>query len=94
MAVNENNLIWIDLEMTGLDPQLDQIIEIATVVTSAQLDILAQGPVVAIHQPDSILEAMDEWNRRPSNSCANMWSREGRRCAATASVRIAAFWLD
>ena len=62
MAVNENNLIWIDLEMTGLDPQRDQIIEIATVVTSAQLDILAQGPVVAIHH--SILEAMDEWNTR------------------------------
>ena len=56
------NLIWIDLEMTGLDPQQDQIIEIATVVTSAGLDILAQGPVIAIHQPDEVLNAMDEWN--------------------------------
>ena len=64
MAIADNNLIWIDLEMTGLDPQRDQIIEIATVVTTAQLDILAQGPVIAIHQADAILEAMDEWNTR------------------------------
>ena len=62
MAVADNNLIWIDLEMTGLDPQQDQIIEIATVVTNAGLDILAQGPVIAIHQPDYILDGMDEWN--------------------------------
>jgi oligoribonuclease len=62
MAIAETNLIWIDLEMTGLEPQRDQIIEIATVVTDAQLQILAQGPVVAIHQPDSIMQAMDEWN--------------------------------
>jgi oligoribonuclease len=64
MAVDENNLIWIDLEMTGLEPQQDQIIEIATVVTDANLKILAQGPVVAIHQPDDIMQAMDEWNTR------------------------------
>lgn len=62
--INENNLIWIDLEMTGLNPQKDVIIEMATVVTDAQLNILAEGPVVAIHQPDPILEAMDEWNTR------------------------------
>ena len=64
MAINENNLIWIDLEMTGLDPQTDQIIEIATVVTDANLGILAQGPVISIHQPDEIMNAMDEWNTR------------------------------
>jgi oligoribonuclease len=64
MAVGENNLIWIDLEMTGLDPQRDQIIEIATVVTDANLEILAQGPVIAIHQPEEILRAMDDWNTR------------------------------
>ena len=62
MSVDDTNLIWIDLEMTGLDPQNDQIIEIATVVTNAQLKVLAQGPVIAIHQSDSILDAMDEWN--------------------------------
>ena len=62
MTLAETNLIWIDLEMTGLEPQRDQIIEIATVVTDAHLQILAQGPVIAIHQPDSILQTMDEWN--------------------------------
>ena len=56
MAVSEDNLIWIDLEMTGLDPQHDQIIEIATVITDSKLEELAQGPVIAIHQPAAILE--------------------------------------
>ncbi len=55
-------LIWIDLEMTGLDTQHDEIIEIATIVTDANLDVLAEGPVLAIHQPDPILEGMDDWN--------------------------------
>ncbi len=62
MTLNDTNLIWIDLEMTGLDPQKDQIIEIATVVTDAGLKTLAQGPVIAIHQPAEVLDAMDEWN--------------------------------
>ena len=60
--MDDNNLIWIDLEMTGLDTQHDQIIEIATVVTDSNLAILAQGPVIAIHQPDEIINAMDAWN--------------------------------
>ncbi len=59
---NENNLIWIDLEMTGLNPDTDVIIEMATVVTDANLNILAEGPVIAIHQPDSIILNMDDWN--------------------------------
>ena len=62
--MDELNLIWIDLEMTGLDTVKDVIIEIATVVTDKDLNILAEGPVVAIHQSDEILDGMDEWNTR------------------------------
>jgi len=58
------NLIWIDLEMTGLDTTADRIIEIATIVTDTDLQEIAAGPVIAIHQPDSVLEGMDEWNTR------------------------------
>ena len=59
-----DNLIWIDLEMTGLDPSRDCIIEIATVVTDKQLNVVAEGPVVAIHQDGATLDGMDEWNTR------------------------------
>ena len=62
MSIHADNLIWIDLEMTGLNPDADHIIEIATIVTDAQLNLLAEGPVFAIHQSDEILGAMDEWN--------------------------------
>ena len=57
------NLIWIDLEMTGLDPERERIIEIATVVTDANLNVLAEGPSLVVHQQDTLLDAMDEWNR-------------------------------
>ena len=63
MQSKADNLVWIDLEMTGLDPDSDRIIEIATIVTDAQLNVLAEGPVLAIHQPDPVLAGMDDWNR-------------------------------
>lgn len=56
-----NYLVWIDLEMTGLDPEKERIIEMATIITDSELNLVAEGPVVAINQPDSLLEAMDEW---------------------------------
>ncbi len=62
MAQNQQNLIWIDLEMTGLDPAGDYIIEIATIVTDEMLNIVAEGPELVVHQADSVLDAMDEWN--------------------------------
>ena len=64
MAQNPNNLIWIDLEMTGLDPARDYIIEIATIITDGNLNIIAEGPEVAINQGEDILSAMDDWNTR------------------------------
>jgi oligoribonuclease len=61
---SDMNLIWIDLEMTGLDTDRDHIIEIATIVTDSDLNVLGEGPVFAVHQPDDILAGMDEWNTR------------------------------
>ncbi|AMG30860.1 oligoribonuclease [Grimontia hollisae] len=61
MSFSDKNLIWIDLEMTGLDPEVHKVIEIATIVTDAELKVLAEGPVLAIHQSDEELAKMDEW---------------------------------
>ena len=69
-----DRLIWIDLEMTGLDPDRDTILEIATVVTDAQLNVLAEGPELAVAQPLPVLEAMDEWNRT-HHSRSGLWRR-------------------
>jgi oligoribonuclease len=76
--MNENNLIWIDLEMTGLDPQADTIIEIATLVTDADLTEVAVGPEIAISTPRSVLEGMDEWNTRTHTESGLV-----RRCLAS-----------
>ncbi|WP_325891034.1 oligoribonuclease [Grimontia sp. NTOU-MAR1] len=70
MSFSDKNLIWIDLEMTGLDPEVHKVIEIATVVTDAELNVLAEGPVLAIHQSDQELAKMDEW-------CTNTHTHSG-----------------
>jgi len=97
MAVDERNLIWIDLEMTGLDPQQDRIIEIATIVTDVDLAILAEGPVIAIHQPETVLAAMDEWNQTHHSASGLLERvRASRHDAAMAEQETLAFlenWL-
>lgn len=70
MAFHESNLIWLDLEMTGLEPSQDRILEIATVVTDSELNVLAEGPVIAVHQSDEVLAGMDEW-------CTNQHGNSG-----------------
>ena len=70
MSMNEKNLVWIDLEMTGLDPEQHKVIEIASIVTDSELNILAEGPVIAIHQSDVELGKMDDW-------CTNTHTHSG-----------------
>jgi oligoribonuclease len=63
MAQDNNNLIWVDMEMTGLNPDTDRIIEVALVITDSQLNTIAEGPVLVVHQPDEVLNGMDKWNQ-------------------------------
>jgi oligoribonuclease len=89
---NDENLIWIDLEMTGLDTDNDVIIEIATVVTDSQLNVLAEGPVMAVKQPDALLDGMDEWNtRQHGGSGLTQRVRESNVSAAEAQAQTLAF---
>ena len=63
MAQDNNNLIWVDMEMTGLNPDLDRIIEVALVITDSQLNTVAEGPVLVVYQADEVLDGMDKWNK-------------------------------
>ena len=95
MPAHEQNLIWIDLEMTGLDPDADSVLEIATLVTDSQLRILAEGPELAISHPLARLEAMDEWNRK-THGGSGLWSRvlASDVSMADAEARTVAFLRD
>ena len=88
----KDNLIWIDLEMTGLDPDKERIIEIATIVTDANLNTLAEGPVIAVHQSDEQLEAMDDWcTRTHGNSGLTQRVRESAYSEREAELETIAF---
>src|SRR6187431_909813 len=63
MAQDPNNLIWIDIEMSGLEPETDRILELAILITNSQLELVAEGPVLVVHQPPAVLDAMDDWNK-------------------------------
>jgi oligoribonuclease len=98
VAVDNSRLIWIDLEMTGLDTQTDHIIEIATVVTDRDLRVLAEGPVLVIHQPEWILAAMDDWNQRQHGGSGLIQRiRDSNVSIAEAEQKTLAFlaqWLE
>lgn len=95
MPQDPDNLIWIDLEMTGLDPERDRIIEIATVVTDKHLNTLAEGPVIAVHQAPAALDAMDEWNtKQHGGSGLTERVRTSRIGEAEAEARTLAFLRD
>jgi len=63
MAKNDTHLVWIDMEMSGLDPDNDRVLEVALVVTDKDLNLVEEGPVLVVHQPDAVLDAMDKWNQ-------------------------------
>lgn len=89
---DEKNLIWIDMEMTGLSPEDDRVIEIAAVVTDSELNTLAEGPVLAIHQSEDVLGAMDEWNTtHHADSGLAERVRASRIDEAAATRRVLAF---
>jgi oligoribonuclease len=85
-------LVWIDLEMTGLKPDTDVIIEMATIVTDANLDLVSEGPVIAIHQSDTVLDAMDDWNKRTHGASGLITRvRESKWTMASAEERTLEF---
>ena len=90
-----DNLVWIDLEMTGLDPLRDHVIEIATIVTDSELEVVAEGPVIAIQQPESVLMGLDEWNRTTHGASGLLDRvRASRFGAAEAEANTLAFLVE
>lgn len=91
-ASSPDNLVWVDMEMTGLNPDADRVIEIATIVTDSSLNTLAEGPVIAIHQADAVLSAMDEWNTTHHNRSGLVARVQASECDETlASAQTIAF---
>src|SRR5262249_23635017 len=87
-------LVWIDLEMTGLKPESDSIIEIATVVTDKELNVVADGPVLAIHQPEEVLARMDDWNQRQHGSSGLLVRVRGSRVSVAEAEQATLAFLS
>ena len=88
MSHSENNLIWLDLEMTGLRPERDCIIEIATLITDSELNTLAEGPVLALRQPEAALAGMDEWNVKQHGSSGLLQRVRDSECGESEAERL------
>lgn len=91
MTFSANNLIWIDLEMTGLNPEKERIIEMAVIITDSQLTVLAESPVIAIHQSDELLNSMDNWNTKQHHSSGLV---ERVRASTTTEAAAEAMMLE
>ena len=92
MTQDAQNLVWVDMEMTGLDPDTDRVLEIAILVTDSNLNLLAEGPVIAVHQSDAVLAGMDEWNTRTHTGSGLVERvRNSRYDEATATAECLAF---
>jgi len=89
-----NHLIWIDMEMTGLQPDSDRIIEIALLVTNSDLEVVAEGPVLVVHQPDAVLEAMDSWNKGTHKKSGLIEKVRASRLAEAEAERAALAFLE
>lgn len=94
MAADANNLIWIDMEMSGLAPDSDRILEMAFIVTDSELNLVAEGPVLVLHQPDEVLAAMDSWNRSVHAKSGLVDKVKASRLAEAEAERISLAFLE
>jgi len=94
MAVDGNNLIWIDMEMSGLAPDSDRILEMAFIVTDSELNLVAEGPVLVLHQPDEVLAAMDSWNRSVHAKSGLVDKVKASRLAEAEAERLSLEFLE
>lgn len=94
MAADANNLIWIDMEMSGLAPDSDRILEMAFIVTDSALNLVAEGPVLVLHQPDEVLAAMDSWNRSVHAKSGLVDKVKASRLAEAEAERLSLAFLE
>ncbi|WP_417068095.1 oligoribonuclease [Niveibacterium terrae] len=94
MAQDPNRLVWVDMEMTGLEPDRDRILEVAVIVTDAHLEVVAEGPVIAVHQSDEALAGMDEWNQNTHGKSGLIERVRASKVDEAAAVKILREFLD